>query len=130
MKTLSLSVTKSFFKNNSADSAKFTVYVNGDGIKIEGTAVMFYNSMTFNLCEELENDLEESGIDYADIVDALESSTVHIEVEIDDKNPYTEIIEEAVTYAYQNSINANTSAVRSAVEKAIKRALELNKQEA
>lgn len=83
MKDVRLDITKEFDRNRDADSAYFMVTVTGDGIEIKDEAFNIFSSGTFHLGAELEEKLEEAGIDSYDIVEALENSNSHIIAEVE-----------------------------------------------
>lgn len=99
MKNLRLDITKEFYRNRDAGSAYFTVTVTGKGIEISDEAFNIFSSGTFHLGAELEEKLENAGIDTYDIVEALENNSSYIIASVETSGPTMTLKERLDTYA-------------------------------
>lgn len=81
MKT-ALVIGKEFLKHVDIGSNRYTVTVVGVGVDIVGVATHIFEGNSFHLDEELCDALEARSIDYAEVVEALEDSLEHIDVDI------------------------------------------------
>ncbi len=76
-----LEIKKELDRTVDAGSNKFSVTVIGEGVSVGGYAVNIFEGNTYHLDSELEDALDNVGIDYDKVRDALEDGASSIEVE-------------------------------------------------